>query len=301
MDVWDQLWWTLAAYLVVRLLARGRPRLWLLVGAVAGLGLLTKLTMLTMLLFGLGLAAGLLLSPARAHLRARWVWLGGLVAAAGLVPYALWNAAHGWPTPAFWGHYGAKVAGGSAPDFLLQQVITMNPLTLPLWLAGLWWLLWAPAGRPYRALGWAYLVLLALLAAVHAKSYFLAPAYTWLYAAGALVAEGATRAALASRAAALRRGPAPERAPLRAVRPADPPAGHHRPVLRGAGGRWPAPMAGRPPRLGRADGGGGRGPRRAAPGRARRGLRPHGQLRRGRGDRPARPGARAAARHQRAQ
>jgi hypothetical protein len=191
MDVWDQLWWTLAAYLVIRLLARGRPRLWLLVGAVAGLGLLTKLTML---LFGLGLAAGLLLSPARAHLRARWVWLGGLVAAAGLVPYALWNAAHGWPTPAFWGHYGTKVAGGSAPDFLLQQVITMNPLTLPLWLAGLWWLLWAPAGRPYRALGWAYLVLLALLAAVHAKSYFLAPAYTWLYAAGALVAEGATRA-----------------------------------------------------------------------------------------------------------
>lgn len=57
MDAFDQLWWTLGAYILLRLLslssrtlpagvARDRRRLWLLFGLVCGLGLLTKLTVL---------------------------------------------------------------------------------------------------------------------------------------------------------------------------------------------------------------------------------------------------------------
>src|SRR5258708_38252814 len=66
MDVLDQLWWGLAAYVVIRLLKRDAPRLWLLFGLIAGLGLFTKLTML---FFGLGLVIGLLATPARKYFR----------------------------------------------------------------------------------------------------------------------------------------------------------------------------------------------------------------------------------------
>ena len=68
MDAFDELWWTLAAYVLVRILAAHDPgtpvrpghgnrtaRLWLLFGLVAGLGLLTKLTILA---FGLAVAVG---------------------------------------------------------------------------------------------------------------------------------------------------------------------------------------------------------------------------------------------------
>lgn len=192
MDAWDQLWWTLGALVLVRLLRRDEPRLWLLFGLVAGLGLLTKLTMLA---FGFAVVVGLLLTPFRRHLGTPWPWLGGVVAGAFLVPYALWNAANGWPTPEFWSHYGGKLVGASPLEFLVTLSYTMNPLTLPLWLAGLASLLRGSALRPYRALGWAFVVLLVLLALAGAKVYFLAPAFPPLFAAGGLAAERLARGA----------------------------------------------------------------------------------------------------------
>ncbi len=46
MDVFDQLFWVAAAYVLIGILQGGRPQLWLLFGLFAGLGLLTKVTML---------------------------------------------------------------------------------------------------------------------------------------------------------------------------------------------------------------------------------------------------------------
>jgi len=179
MDPFDQLWWALAAYLTLRLLRDGHPRLWLLLGLVVGLGLLTKLTMLA---FAGALLVGVLLSPGRALLRGRWPWLATLVALLGLLPYALWNATHGWPTLEFYHNYTRDTPPAL---FVSLQLVSMHPLLAPLWLAGLWYYLRSPSGHPYRALGWAYLVLLVVFAASASKFYFLAPAYPMLYAAGA--------------------------------------------------------------------------------------------------------------------
>jgi len=179
MDVFDQLWWALAVFVLLRLLTRARPRLWPLLGLVVGLGLLTKLTMLAC---AGALVVGLLLTPQRALLRTRGPWLGALIAGLGLLPYALWNAAHGWPTLAFSHAYTRDTP---PVLFVLLQLVTMHPLLLPLWLAGLWYYLVSPPGRPYRALGWAYLLLLAVFTLNGAKFYFLVPAYPMLYAAGA--------------------------------------------------------------------------------------------------------------------
>jgi hypothetical protein len=189
MDSWDELWWTLAAYLLVRAIRRDRPRLWLLFGLVAGVGLLTKLTIL---FFGLALVIGLLATPRRADFRTRWPWLGGLVAAVLFLPFVMWQFANGWPSLEFWLHYGGNHTTGSSPlSFLFEQAYTMNPLTLPLWMAGLYFLLRSAAGKPYRFLGWTFVALWVLFTLVHAKSYFLAPAYTFLFAAGAVTLERA--------------------------------------------------------------------------------------------------------------
>ncbi len=186
MDPWDELWWVLGAYIVVRLLKRGEPRLWFLFGLVAGLGLLTKLTFLS---FGAALTVGLLLTPTRAHLRTRWPWLAAGIALVGLLPYVLWNAANGWPTIAFWSHYGQHADRVSPVGFFLQQAILMNALTLPLWLAGLYYYLFTRDGRRYRPVGVAFVTLYVAFTLTHAKVYFLAPAYPPLFAAGALVVE----------------------------------------------------------------------------------------------------------------
>jgi hypothetical protein len=45
-------------------------------------------------------------------------------------------------------------------------------------------------GRRYRALGFAYLAVLAELMLLHGKNYYVAPAYPMLFAAGGVAAEG---------------------------------------------------------------------------------------------------------------
>ena len=186
MDAFDQLFWVLAIYVLLLILKRDRPRPWLAFGLIAGLGLLTKLTMLYL---GLAVFLALLLTPARRHLLTPWPWLGGALAFAFLLPYVIWEIAHGWPTLEFWANYGAKVDPASPVEFLVEQIVTMQPPTLPLWLAGLYYYLFSRDGRPYRALGWIFVILFALFMIQNAKFYFLAPAYPMLFAAGAVVTE----------------------------------------------------------------------------------------------------------------
>ena len=187
----DQLTWALCAYLVVRLLRTGDGRLWLLVGLVAGLGLLNKHLVLFL---GLGLVVGLLLTDERRQLRSPWLWGGGGLALLILAPNLIWQVENGWPTIEMTRNLQARNSGGGAGlVFLPMQLLMVNPFLAPLWLAGLWWLLRAPDGRRYRALGWAYLTILVLFVALGGKPYYLAPMYAVLLAAGAVVAERALR------------------------------------------------------------------------------------------------------------
>src|SRR5918997_5767303 len=89
MDAFDQLFWVSATYVLLLILKRNEPRLWLLFGLFAGLGLLTKLTMLS---FGFAVLVALLLTPARRHLFSPWPWISGSIPIAFLAPYVYWNA-----------------------------------------------------------------------------------------------------------------------------------------------------------------------------------------------------------------
>jgi 4-amino-4-deoxy-L-arabinose transferase-like glycosyltransferase len=183
-DVFDVFWWTLCATILIVLLRDERPRGFLAFGLVAGLGLLTKETIL---FWGFALVVGLLLSSQRHLLFTRWTLFGGLIAFALVLPFLLWNAANGWASFQYWTGYSHNhSAGGSPLDFLINQIVGMNPLSVLLWGAGLWYF-FSRRGARYRVFGWAYLILLVLFMAIQGKSYFLAPAYPPLYAGGAVL------------------------------------------------------------------------------------------------------------------
>ena len=67
----------------------------------------------------------------------------------------------------------------------------MDPLTAPIWVTGLFALLFSSRLKPYRALGWCYLVCFTVFFVLHGKNYYLAPVYPMLLAAGAVVTESA--------------------------------------------------------------------------------------------------------------
>ncbi|MCP4660740.1 MAG: glycosyltransferase family 39 protein [bacterium] len=186
LPAFEQLFWVLCFYLIVRIVDEDHPRLWPWVGLIAGLGLLNKHSML---LFGFGLVAALLLTPQRKHLLSPWLWLGGAIAALFLLPNLLWQMAHGWPTVEFLRHLNDDtMAGISVLQFVLGQVLYLNPGTAPIWIAGLVFF-FTRRGKTYRLLGWIYVCLFVLLVVIKSKIYYLAPAYPALLAGGGLALE----------------------------------------------------------------------------------------------------------------
>jgi hypothetical protein len=187
MNAFEPLFWMLCAYIIILILKRENPKLWLRFGLVAGIGLMNKHSML---FFGFGLFIGLLLTPNRKFFFNKWTWLGILLAFAIFLPNLLWQIKHDWPTLEFMRNASLLKNYPISPvEFLSGQVLLMHPLTVPIWLAGLYFYLVAQEGKPYRVLGWIYVALLALFVVTQAKGYYLAPVYPMLLASGALVVE----------------------------------------------------------------------------------------------------------------
>ena len=80
-------------------------------------------------------------------------WLAGGVAFLGLLPYLMWNALNGWPTFEFWHHYGG--IGTSPLDFFGSELTLMNPIAVPLAVAGLVFY-FRKSGARFRLLGWTF-------------------------------------------------------------------------------------------------------------------------------------------------
>src|SRR5487761_25150 len=185
MNTFEPLFWTGCAYLIIRAIHTGNPRLWLWFGVVAGLGLKNKYSML---FFGFGVFAGLLLTRERKLLRERWVWIAALVALAIFLPNLIWEIRHGFPTFVWLQNHRLAASNVSLTplQFIGEEILGLQPLAAPVWIGGLWYYLGTRQGKPYRALGWMYLVILALFLALKARVYYLFPVYPILFGAGAV-------------------------------------------------------------------------------------------------------------------
>lgn len=184
MNAFDMLFWLAAFYILVLIFDGGNPKLWIAFGLVAGLGLQNKLTLLSL---GFGLVVGLVLTRERRHFLSGWFWFGGALAGLIILPYVLWQIPNGWPTLEFIHNARLyKMEKLSFASYFSGQILQMHPFTFPVWLAGLGLLVLGKAYRKYQALGWCYLAALVLFVVTGGKTYYLASAYTVLFAFGAL-------------------------------------------------------------------------------------------------------------------
>jgi hypothetical protein len=192
MNAFEPLFWMGAIYLLVRIINGGSSALWLWFGVLVGLGLENKHSMM---FFATGVFAALLFTPERRHLTQKWIWLGGLIALVLALPNCIWQIQHHWPTYELLRNVAQsnKNVVLTPLQFIVQQILIMNPATFPLWLGGLIWLLVPRDGRRYRVLAIAYLITLAEFIVMHGKHYYLAPVYPMLFAAGGVVVERLAR------------------------------------------------------------------------------------------------------------
>lgn len=180
MNALSPLFWMGCALILARLLRGADPREWLWLGALAGLGMENKWGIA---FFGAGLVLGLLFTPARRVFATRWPWLGGALALALWAPNLAWEIHHHWITLVELNaiRHSANHLSLSLGQYLLQQILLLNPVFVVLWAAGLYWLFRQPRLRP---LAWAYAATLLILVALAGKNYYLLPVYPMLLAAG---------------------------------------------------------------------------------------------------------------------
>ncbi len=186
-DSFDQLWWSLLAYLIIRLIKRRELKLWIVAGLVAGIGLLTKLTIFFFV--GALLISFLAIPSSRKYLRSKWIVVGGLLSFAFAVPMIYWNLANGWPMVQFYQEFRGDIGGGGPVNFFVSQLGEINYLNIPIVVIGLYFYLRSNEGSELRALGLSYIVLYIFMTVVDLKPYYLAPLYPTLFAGGALLIE----------------------------------------------------------------------------------------------------------------
>jgi hypothetical protein len=188
MNAFEVLLWVLCSWTLVRILKGGDPRLWLLFGVLFGAGFENKHTIL---LFGACAAAGLLFTPSRREFRGRNLWIGAGIAILLCVPNLLWQAFNGWPSLEF---YANQMAYKNIPTpplkGIVNQLFLQNPATLPVWVCGVLFLLFAKEGREVRALGLLFAALFIFqIASQSSRPDRIAGIYPLLFASGGVAIE----------------------------------------------------------------------------------------------------------------
>jgi hypothetical protein len=188
MNVFESLFWMAAGLIGLKIFNGGSPKLWVLFGVVCGVGLLNKHSMT---FFGFGLVVGLVLTKERRQFLSPWFWLGGLVALLIFLPNLIWEIHRGFPTIELLRNVqqsGRNTEMGPGM-FMAIQALILNPLSAPVWIAGLVELLRDREGKGWRVLGITWLVIMTCMLTMHGRMYYPAPAYPMLFAAGGLAFE----------------------------------------------------------------------------------------------------------------
>ncbi len=177
----EYLLWTVAIWLLVRLLGGDDPRWWLALGLTVGIGLQNKHLIGA---FAVAVLLGLAATRQRRLLASPWPWAGAAVAGILALPNLLWQAANDWPQ--FEMAEALAERSDGPVDFVIQQALLLSvALAVPAGV-GLWRLLRSPRLEPWRPIGIVFVVLFVVFLLTGGKGYYVSPLYPVLRAAGAL-------------------------------------------------------------------------------------------------------------------
>jgi len=182
----DQVVWLTGLWILARLVRTSDRRLWLALGATFGIGLETKYTVIALIF---GIVLGVLATPLRRDLATPWPWIAAGIALVIFLPNLAWQAANDWPSVQYTlNHKSAQSVDFSPITFLSEQLALIGPVAIPVWIAGLWWLL---KSSERRTLGIAAAVAF-LIYLFAGKSYYVGPLHPFLIAAGSCALEAWT-------------------------------------------------------------------------------------------------------------
>jgi len=174
----DALSWAAFLYVATRILVRPEPRLWPLLGVIAGLGMEAKYT-IAFLLAAFLIA---LIAFDRGVLRSRGFWIAAAIAFVFVLPNLAWQVRHGWPSIEFASSQNAKTASDTSRPAYFADLILFVGGTIVVAAIGLVWL-WR---RRLRTLAAVPVIVTIAFFLEQGRPYYPLPSATVAIAAGAV-------------------------------------------------------------------------------------------------------------------
>jgi hypothetical protein len=182
----NQFFWLLSGYLILRLIKTKKHLYWYYLFFVFGIAFLNKYSIA---FFIVAFLAGMLLSEHRSLFWNRHFFFGGLLGVFIILPNLIWQYNHNWPLVQ---HMDAlqryQFANVSTIGFLVDQVM-MNLPGVFVWSTGLIVFLFYREEKTYRIFGYIYVFVVLILLIMSGKSYYTLGLYTIFFALGGYAVE----------------------------------------------------------------------------------------------------------------
>jgi len=179
----DQFYWLMASYLIIRLIKTHNTRFWVFLGIVFALAFINKYSIT---FFALAFFIALLLSNKRKLLLSKHLIYGLIIGFIIILPNLIWQADHNWPVFFHMKELQqTQLVHVKISEFLIMQLL-MNLPALGIWFFGLIYLLFLKKGAEFRIIGWMYVIIIIEMLLFKGKFYYNIGIYSILFVAGAV-------------------------------------------------------------------------------------------------------------------
>lgn len=179
--VFDQLWWVMAVWLLVKYCNTSAIKYLYILGVVIGVGMLTKYTMA---FFAFALIIGLVFSKNRKLLFNRHIIGAALLALLIFLPNLIWQFTHHLPVITHMKMLQEQQLDYNKPSDFIKQTLSDNGIALFVWLTGFVFLLFSFRLHKFQFIAVAFVLIFGFLLLMHGKPYYLFGAFPMLFAAG---------------------------------------------------------------------------------------------------------------------
>ena len=181
----DQLFWTLGFYFIIKFINSQNKKFLILLGITLGLGLMTKYNILV---WAFGLFIGLFFYQKGNLFKNKWLYISGLISLLIFLPNIIWQTQNDFPLIKHLQALNNNQLGEINPmDFGLEQL--KFPFTLIISLIGLVGFFIDNNLKKYKSIGVAAMVIFCTMWLLGSKAYYVFAIYPVLFAGGAVKLE----------------------------------------------------------------------------------------------------------------
>ena len=182
----NHFFWLLSGYLILVMIKRNNPKIWLWIAIAFGFGFMNKYSIV---FFYVAFAFSLLISPYRYLYLSKYFVIALVMGCLIIMPNIIWQYHHNWPVVLHMSELReTQLIHVRYSDFIIAQLL-MNIQAILLWFGALVVLLFYYKEKQYRLFAFIYIIVIALLILGSGKAYYTLGVYPMLFVFGAYFTE----------------------------------------------------------------------------------------------------------------